>query len=105
MKISAGTNKSKDEKDKAFSDPKTVASDGNKGKLKIPKSVTDNPQKHRYQRTVRPITNGHIVEHSWNDPDKGSYERHEVYSAEDPLQQEDGAGGTTGGFAKATPVK
>jgi hypothetical protein len=83
MKITPGTNKparAKEFTKDTSEQPKPKANE-----LKIPKSVTDNPQKHRYQRTVRPISNGHIIEHSFNDGD-GNYQRHEVYSETDPFE-------------------
>lgn len=89
MKVTAGTSKPKEEKAKEFTEktsgqPKTKANE-----LKIPKSVTDDPQKHHLTHSVRPISNGYVRTVSYNHPEQG-HVSHEVFHAENPLDLENG---------------
>lgn len=105
MKIIPGTNRRKKENDgdsddnKSFTKKTSGEPKSESNKLKIPKSVTENPQKHRYQRSVRPITNGHIVEHSFTDED-GNYQRHEVFHETDPFESDEKESSGTFGRVK-----
>lgn len=91
MKIIAGTGRKKEKEANEERGEFTKKTSGEPAKkandLKIPKSVTDDPVKHRYQRSVRPIANGHITEHSYTHPESGEYMRHEFYTEEDPFTE------------------
>lgn len=94
MKIIAGTNhRRKEDEGSESKETKTFTketAENPKSKanaLKIPKSVTDDPQKHHLQHTVRQIHNGYIQNTTYNHPDHG-YVSHEVYHAENPLDLE-----------------
>ena len=99
MKVTPGTRRGDKEKSSEMTKGTSEQPKTKPNKLKIPKSVTDDPAKHRYQRTVRPISNGHITEHSFTD-DKGEYQRHEEYSENDPFEGDKEESSNTFGHVK-----